>query len=110
MSPGTPRQSATSTPRNSSCLRTPDSSRTIIRKVARTPTEPREETEAFDSLLESFVLEHELIGGSRDFCTTAIPGTELEGAVHSQHESLSLQTIVIKLEDLLSNNETGESE
>ena len=67
VSPRTPCRSA-ATPSNfngrSSCLQTPAalcstprSCRT--RKVARTPSKTREETEPFDSLLESFVLELE---------------------------------------------------
>ena len=55
LSPQTPRHSPTPT-NDGSFLQTPTSSRR--RKVARTPSKLKsEETETFDSLLESFVLE-----------------------------------------------------
>ena len=82
VSPNTPcqKQTLTSNTTNGSYFQTPISSRTKTRKVSRTPSKPGEETDPFDSLLESFVLSSSEYGTrycSRDY--SICMAKELEG-------------------------------
>ena len=99
VSPGTPTNTILD---GSSCSAggywTPGSARSTTRKVARTPSKQREETEPFDSLLESF------IHGLQDVDERTLLLTST--ALHND-ESRLVQHInsPIKLEELLSDNE-----
>lgn len=115
VSPGTP---TNTTSDRSSCSAggygTPGSFRTCrTRKLARTPTKQREETELFDSLLESFVqgLHDVEERGVNAFILTS---TTLHNEESSRCSTLTIkcaegavpvQNIPIKLEDLLSDSE-----
>ena len=120
-------------------VQTPNSSlklRRTVRKVARTPSKQRETTELFDSLLESFILDlqdHGPLGESsahdrplsslpepsRSACD---PSTGGEGCMHSFHDlkktarsqkfddSMFSHSLPIKLEDLLSDSDSNESQ
>ena len=104
VSPGTP----TSTSSCSQCG-TPGSYKT--RKVARTPSKQREETEPFDSLLDSFV------EGLQDYSGDegGVKVLPTSSALHNNGGSSSyctvsciertVQQIPIKLEDLFSDSE-----
>ena len=104
VSPGTP----TNTSSYSQCG-TPGSYKT--RKVARTPSKQREETEPFDSLLDSFVK------GLQDYSSDegSVKTLLTYSALHNNGESSSystvsciertVQQIPIKLEDLFSDSE-----
>jgi hypothetical protein len=97
VSPGTP---TNATLNKSSCSAggygTPRSSRNRTRKVARTPSKQKEETEPFDSLLESFIqgLEDVDKRGVRILMPTST----------TLHNDESMNS-PIKLEELLSDNE-----
>ena len=108
VSPGTP---TTTTLNRSSCsgYGTPDSyrSRSRTRKVARTPSKQREETESFDSLLESFVQ------GLQDVdergVKTLLTFHNDESSKRKCIKRAVLQS-PIKLEDLLSDSELEKKE
>lgn len=115
------------TPTNS-CCQSPGSSRSTTRKVARSCSKQKEETELFDSLLESFVQKlqdysncdeegvksllpspvvHTTHGRSYyEFNTAASPETNM----HCHGKTNLLQNVAIKLEDLLSDSESTERE
>lgn len=94
------------TNRNGSYFQTPISSRIKTRKVSRTPSKLGEETDPFDSLLESFILsECEPRNRSRDY---AILCKAMEGDEKQLRSSATQQNIAIKLEELLSDDESDE--
>ena len=102
VSPGTPTNTILD---GSSCSAggywTPGSARSTTRKVARTPSKQREETEPFDSLLESF------IQGLQDVDERGVKTLILTSTALHNDESRLMQDInsPIKLEELLSDNE-----
>lgn len=105
VSPATPhlRRTLTSNSTNGNCFQTPISSRTKTRKVSRTPSKLGEETDPFDSLLESFVLsEHDRRNSSRDDSKYMAEGAEKKLLLPSTMQ----QNIVIRLEELLSDDES----
>ena len=103
VSPGTP---TNTTPNRSSCSAsgygTPNSSRSRTRKVARTPSKQREETEPFDSLLESFIQGLQ-DGDSDQGVKTLLTSTTLHNEESSRGRTV--QHAPIKLEDLFSDSE-----
>lgn len=106
VSPGTPTSTILD---GSSCSAggcgTPGSARSRTRKVARTPSkQQREETEPFDSLLESFIQGLQDVD-ERGVKTLILTSTHNDGSRLVQHINSP-----IKLEDLLSDNETEEKE
>ena len=80
---------------------TPGSARSTTRKVARTPSKQREETEPFDSLLESF------IQGLQDVDERGVKTLILTSTALHNDESRLVHHVnsPIKLEELLSDNE-----
>ena len=107
VSPNTPhqKQTLTSITTNGSYFQTPISSRTKTRKVSRTPSKLGEETDPFDLLLESFILsEHEPRNRSRDYAMCKAK-EEDEKQLRS---SATQQNIAIKLEELMSDDESDE--
>lgn len=110
--PVSPRTPTNTTFNRSSCsgYGTTDSSRNRTRKVARTPSRRREETDPFDSLLESFVQ------GLQDVdergVKTLLTSTTLQSSRCGTVECIKRATLQspIKLEDLFSDNEIEEKE
>ena len=114
VSPVTPTNTILNTSSCSGCG-TPGSSRKRTRKVARTPSKQREETEPFDSLLDSFV--QGLQNCSSDVRDErGVPNTLLTStALHNNdgcdsYRAVSsiertTQQIPIKLEDLFSESD-----
>lgn len=101
VSPGTPSRSSYS----ASGYGTPNSTRNRIRKVARTPSKQREETELFDSLVESFIQGIQAVDGRG--VKTLLTSTTLHNEESSRGEckQRTMQHVPIKLEDLFSDSE-----